>query len=156
MAKKTKESPGLIAVNRRASHDYTLIERFEAGLVLQGWEVKGIRAGQVSLSESYVVLKRGEAWLLGAQITPLYTASTHVRADPTKTRKCLLNKRELKKLIGATERQGFTLVALRLYWKDNKVKCEIALAKGKKEYDKREADKQRDWQREKARIMSKR
>lgn len=143
----------IIAVNRQARHDYFIEATFEAGLVLEGWEVKSLRAGRVSLKESYVLLKDGEAWLFGAHISPLASASTHVNPDPTRTRKLLLHKQELNRLIGQVERRGYTLIPLKLYWKKNRVKLEIGLAKGKKLYDKRATEKERDWQREKQRIL---
>ncbi len=151
--KNKKSDSNVIAVNRQARHDYFIEETYEAGLVLQGWEVKSLRAGRVSLKESYVLIKDGEAWLFGAHITPLPSASTHVEADPTRTRKLLLHKRELDKLIGLVERRGYTLVPLKLYWKNNRAKLEIGLAKGKKLYDKRAVEKERDWQREKQRLL---
>ena len=151
--KKPSNSSGSIAQNKRARFDYKVEERFEAGLVLTGWEVKSIRACKVQLVDSYVLLKDGEAWLVGAYITPLQTACTHVVADPTRSRKLLLNKRELAKLFASTEQKGHTCVAMALYWKGNKVKCEVALAKGKKEHDKRATEKDRDWGRQKQRIM---
>ncbi len=153
MAKKQKTSPGSIAQNKKARHDYHIEEKFEAGLVLSGWEVKSLRAGKVQLTESYVLLKDGEAWLLGAHITPLKTASTHVVADPTRTRKLLLNRRELGKLFASKEQKGHTCVPLALYWKKNLVKCEIALVTGKKQHDKRATEKERDWNREKQRTL---
>ncbi|RDE18975.1 SsrA-binding protein SmpB [Motiliproteus coralliicola] len=153
MAKKKSPSPGSIVQNKRARFDYKVEERFEAGLVLTGWEVKSIRAGKVQLVDSYVWLKDGEAWLLGAYITPLQTACTHVVAEPTRPRKLLLNKRELAKLFASTEQKGHTCVAMALYWKGSRVKCEVALAKGKKEHDKRATEKDRDWGRQKQRIM---
>jgi SsrA-binding protein len=154
-AKKDKDSPGssTIAQNRVATHDYFIEERHEAGLVLQGWEVKSLRAGRAQLKESYVVLKGGEAWLLGAHVSPLATASTHVQPDPTRTRKLLLHGRELSRLIGHVERKGYTLVPLSLYWKKGRAKLEIGLARGKKLHDKRATEKDRDWQREKERVM---
>ncbi len=142
-----------IAVNRKAHHEYSIDERYEAGLVLHGWEVKSLRAGRVQLDQGYVILKNNEAWLIGAQITPLLTASTHVNPDPQRTRKLLLHERELSKLIGNVERKGYTLIPLKLYWKKNRVKLEIGLAKGKKLYDKRASEKERDWQRNKQRIL---
>ncbi len=142
-----------IAVNRRARHDYQIEETFEAGIALEGWEVKALRAGRVSLDESYVVVKDGEAWLLGCHISPLPSASDHVHPDPTRTRKLLLHRRELDRLAGAVERRGYTLVPLKLYWKRHLVKAEIGLAKGKKLYDKRAAERARDWQREKERLL---
>ncbi len=142
-----------IASNKKAFHDYTIQDRFEAGLVLEGWEVKSLRAGRAQLKESYVVLKGGEAWLIGAHISPLQSASTHIEPDPVRTRKLLLNKRELSKLFHAKDRQGFTIVALDLHWYHNHIKCEIAIAKGKKTHDKREAAKRKDWTREKQRLL---
>jgi SsrA-binding protein len=148
-----KEAPRLIAENRRARYDYFIEERLEAGLVLQGWEVKSMRAGKAQVAEAYVYLKEGEAFLFGANITPLKTASTHVVPDPIRTRKLLLNKSELSRLIGSVERKGYTLVPLDLHWKDGRAKLEIGLAKGKKQHDKRATEKDRDWQRDKARVM---
>ena len=148
--------PSTIALNKRAKHDYHLEQRFEAGVALQGWEVKSIRAGKVQLVDSYVLLRDGEAWLLGATITPLPSASTHVVADPQRTRKLLLHAKELAQLFSATQQKGFACVATALYWKGNKVKCEIALAKGKKQHDKRASERERDWQREKQRLLKQR
>jgi SsrA-binding protein len=142
-----------IALNRKASHEYFIEERFEAGLVLEGWEVKSLRAGRVQLDQGYIILKNTEAWLIGALITPLQTASTHIHPDPQRTRKLLLSRRELNKLIGNVERKGYTLVPLNLHWYNNRVKIEIGLAKGKKQHDKRAAEKERDWQRQKQRIF---
>jgi SsrA-binding protein len=147
-----QKSDQTIAVNRKAHHDYSIEERFEAGIALQGWEVKSLRAGKVQLDQAYVILKGNECWLLGALITPLQTASTHVTADPTRTRKLLLTRKELGKLIGSVERKGYTLIPLNLYWKNNHIKLSIALAKGKKLHDKRATDKERDWQRQKQRM----
>ena len=154
-AKKNKDGhgTGTIALNRQATHDYFIEERFEAGLVLLGWEIKSLRAGRVQLKESYVVLKSGEAWLLGSHISPLTSASTHVIPDPVRTRKLLLHRGELSRLIGHVERKGYTLVPLALYWKKGRAKLEIGLAKGKKMHDKRAAEKDRDWEREKQRVM---
>lgn len=155
-AKKTKKNSNAgntIAVNRQATHEYFIEERFEAGLVLEGWEVKSLREGRVQLKESYVLLKQGEAWLFGAHISPLLSASTHVNPDNIRSRKLLLNRHELNKLIGQVERKGYTLIPLSLYWKKGRAKLEIGLAKGKQLHDKRAASKDRDWQREKARIM---
>ncbi len=152
--KNSSSSSGTIAKNRRARFDYHIEERFEAGLVLAGWEVKSMRAGKAQLTDSYVFLKNGEAWLLNAHIMPLQTACTHVVAEPTRARKLLLNKRELAKLFASTEQKGHTCIALALYWKGSKVKCEIGLAKGKKEHDKRATEKDRDWSRQKQRIMN--
>jgi len=142
-----------IALNKKARHDYFIEDKFEAGIALHGWEVKSLRAGRAQLTESYVVIKNGEAWLLGAHITPLPTASTHISPDPTRTRKLLLHHSELSKLIGAVERKGYTLVALAMYWKRGLVKLEIGLAKGKKQYDKRADLRAKDWQREKERLL---
>ncbi len=153
MTKKKPKSTGTIALNKKARHDFHINERFEAGLVLQGWEVKSLRAGKAQLTESYVLLKDGEAWLFGAHITPLATASTHVDADPTRSRKLLLHKKQIGKLFGATQQKGQTCVPLALYWKKNNVKCEIALVTGKKQHDKRATEKERDWNREKQRTL---
>lgn len=148
-----KPSNNSIALNKKAGFDYFIEEQYEAGLVLEGWEVKSLRAGKVNLSDSHVILKNGEAFLLGSQINPLQTASTHTVPDPTRTRKLLLNQKELSHLIGSVERQGYTIVPLSLYWKKNKIKMKIALAKGKKEHDKRDSIKDREWVRDKARLM---
>ena len=142
-----------IVQNKKAFHDYSIEERFEAGLALEGWEVKSIRAGQVQIGESYVIVRNGELFLLNGHITPLKTASTHVIPEAARTRKLLLNKSELSRLVGSVERKGYTLVPLDLHWKDGRAKLEIGLAKGKKEHDKRASEKDRDWQRDKARIM---
>lgn len=142
-----------IAQNKKARFEYFIEDEFEAGLVLQGWEVKSIRAGRVNLSDAHVIIKHGEAFLLGSQIQILPTAATHLHPDPTRTRKLLLNKRELNQLIGSVERQGYTLIPLSLYWSKNHVKMKLALAKGKKTHDKRETIKDRDWQRSQSRIM---
>ncbi|MBV9344980.1 MAG: SsrA-binding protein SmpB [Gammaproteobacteria bacterium] len=146
-------TPRLIAENRKARFDYFIEERYEAGLALQGWEVKAMRAGRAQLQEAYVYLRNGEAFLFGAHLTPLAAASTHVAADPTRTRKLLLRRSELQGLIGAVERRGFTLVPLELYWKQGRAKLAVGLAKGKKQHDKRAVEKERDWQREKARAL---
>lgn len=153
MTKKKPSTDTTIAVNRRARHDYFIEQTFEAGLVLEGWEVKSLRDGRAQLSESYVILKNSEAWLLGCLITPLPTASTHIHPDPTRTRKLLLHQKELNKLYGNVDRKGYTLIALKLYWKNRRVKLGLAIAKGKKDYDKRAALKERDWQRSKASLM---
>jgi SsrA-binding protein len=151
---RSKDKPNpTIALNKRARHEYFIEETQEAGLALQGWEVKSLRAGKAQITEGYVLVKNGEAWLLGAHITPLLTVSTHVVADPTRTRKLLLHRAELDRLVGAVERKGYTVVPLQLYWKKGKAKLEIGLAKGKKAHDKRATEKDRDWQREKSRIM---
>lgn len=142
----------LITDNRKVRHDYQIEQTFEAGIVLAGWEVKSLRAGKAQLAESHVIIKGGEAFLLNAHIAPLNTVSTHITAIPDRTRKLLLNKRELDKLIGSVERKGFTIVPLNLHWKNNNVKIDIALAKGKKQHDKREAEKTRDWERQKQKL----
>ena len=142
-----------ITDNKKAFHDYFIEERFEAGIVLQGWEVKAIRAGRIQLKESYVIVRNGEIFLFGSHISPLSTASTHVQPDPTRTRKLLLHASEINKLIGKVERAGYTLVPLNLHYSRGRVKCEVGLARGKKQYDKRDSIKERDWQREQQRIM---
>jgi SsrA-binding protein len=150
--KNTTASP-TIARNKKARHEYFIEESFEAGLALQGWEVKSLRAGRAQLTESYVYIRDGEAWLLGSHITPLNTASTHIRPDPTRTRKLLLHRQQLDRLIGAVERKGYTLVPLNLHWNKGNAKLELGLAKGKKQHDKRAAEKDRDWKRQKSRIL---
>ena len=152
-ATKAKASPGTIALNKRAKFDYQLHERFEAGMVLTGWEMKSIRAGKVQLTDTYVFLKNGKAFLLDCNITPLLAASTHVVAEPMRSRKLLLHKRELARLATATQQKGQTCVAVAMYWKGHRVKLEIALATGKKAFDKRATIKDRDWNRDKGRIM---
>lgn len=151
--KNSQANSGTIALNRRAKHEYFVEDRFEAGVALTGWEVKSLRAGKAQLVDSYVLLKNGEAFLLGAHISPLTTVSTHVVADPTRTRKLLLNARELDKLFTGVEQKGYSCVPMALYWKKHLVKCEIALVKGKKDFDKRETEKNRDWEREKQRLV---
>lgn len=151
--KNSKTGTSTIARNKRARFDYTIDENFEAGLSLQGWEVKSLRAGQAQLTESYVILRNGEGWLLGARITPLITASTHVNTDPSRTRKILLHRRELDRLRGLVERRGYTLVPLDLHWSKGKAKLALGLAKGKKQYDKRAAKKDQDWERAKSRAL---
>jgi len=151
---KNKNSGGkTIALNKRASHDYFIDERFEAGISLLGWELKSLRAGKVQIAESYILLKDNEAFLFGALITPLISASTHVQADPQRTRKLLLHRYEINRLIGAVERKGFALVPTALYWKNSKVKLELGIARGKKAHDKRATEKDRDWQKQKAQLM---
>jgi SsrA-binding protein len=150
---KASEAPRTIAENRRARFDYFIEERLEAGLVLEGWEVKALRAGKAQITESHVYARNGEAFITGAHINPLTTTSTHVIADPTRTRKLLLNKSEIAHLIGAVERKGYTIVPLELYWQRGKAKLRIGLAKGKKQHDKRATEKDRDWQRDKARLL---
>ena len=144
---------GTIALNKRARHEYHLEQRFEAGLALQGWEIKSIRAGRANIGESYAVVRGGELFLFGAQITPLIQASTHVVADERRTRKLLLHRHEIDQLVGKVEREGYTLVPTALYWKGNKIKAELALAKGKQSHDKRDAERERDWNREKQRVL---
>ena len=152
--KKTKKPTGnVIAVNRRARHDYFIESSFEAGLALDGWEVKSLRAGNAQLTEAYVNLKNGEAWLVGAHFAPLKTVSTHITADPTRARKLLLHRYELDRLIGAVERKGYTLIPLELHWHKGRAKLDIGLGKGKKQHDKRADRKDRDWQRQKERIL---
>lgn len=152
---KANSKPGsaTIALNKRARHDYHLEERFEAGLALEGWEVKSLREGKAQLVDSYVLIKNGEAWLLGANITPLASASTHVVPDPQRTRKLLLHSREISRIYVATQQKGYTCIATALYWKGPRVKCEVALAKGKKQHDKRASEKAREWSRQKERIL---
>jgi SsrA-binding protein len=142
-----------IVQNKKAFHDYFIEERFEAGVVLEGWEAKAIRAGRAQIKEAYVIVSNGEIFLIGSHITPLATASTHVQPDPTRTRKLLLNAREIDKLIGAVERAGYTLVPLDMHYTKGRIKVEIGLAKGKKQHDKREAEKDRDWKREQQRLL---
>lgn len=142
-----------IVENRKAFHDYFIEERYEAGIALEGWEVKSIRAGRVQIAEAYVILRDGAPYLIGSHISPLPTASTHIQPDPTRTRKLLLHAEELKRLIGKVERAGYTLVPLNLHYKGGWIKLEIGLAKGKRQHDKREAEKERDWQREKQRLL---
>ena len=154
MSKNTaKKDDPLIAENRKARFDFFIEDTYEAGLSLLGWEVKSLRAGRVQLKEAYVFVKDGEAFLFGAHVSALPTASTHVIPDPIRTRKLLLNKIELDRLIGAVERRGYTIVPLEMYWKSGRAKLRIGLAKGKKDHDKRETSKDRDWQREKSRLM---
>lgn len=151
--KKAKQSSNVIAQNKKARHDYFIEDRFEAGLQLAGWEVKSLREGKVQLVDSYVLFKDGEAFLLGSLISPLSTVSTHYVTDPTRTRKLLLKRREIDKLASSVAQKGYTCVCTKLYWKNHLVKAEIALAKGKADYDKRAVEKERDWNREKQRIL---
>jgi SsrA-binding protein len=158
MAKKAKkgksgDNSATIALNKKARHEYFIEDRHEAGVALEGWEVKSLRAGKINLTEAYVILKNGEAFLFGATISPLPTASTHIKPDPMRSRKLLLHRDELNRLIGLVERKGFTLVPTAMYWKRGRAKVEIGLAKGKKLHDKRADSKERDWQREKQRIF---
>jgi SsrA-binding protein len=142
-----------IVQNKKAFHDYFIEERFEAGIALEGWEVKAIRAGRAQLKEAYVIVSNGEVFLIGAHVSALPAASTHVQPDPTRTRKLLLNASEISKLIGAVERAGYTLVPIDMHYVRGRIKLEIGLAKGKKQHDKRQAEKERDWQREKQRVL---
>ncbi|MGH8460623.1 MAG: SsrA-binding protein SmpB [Stenotrophobium sp.] len=151
--KEEKEAPRLIAVNRRARHDYFIEQTFEAGISLMGWEVKSLRDGKAQITEAYVILKSREAFLIGAHFTPLNSASTHVNPDSTRTRKLLLHERELSQLVGKVERAGYTVVPLDMHWTHGRAKLAIGLAKGKKQHDKRATEKDRDWDREKARAM---
>ncbi|ASQ44755.1 SsrA-binding protein SmpB [Legionella clemsonensis] len=150
-----KQHSATIATNKKAHFEYFIEDDYEAGIVLEGWEVKSLRAGKINLSDAHVIIKHGEAFLLGAQIQPLPTAAAHLFPDPVRTRKLLLNRKEINQLIGSVERQGYTLVPLSLYWKHNRVKMKLALAKGKKTHDKRETIKDRDWNRERARLLKK-
>ncbi|MFT5427036.1 MAG: SsrA-binding protein [Gammaproteobacteria bacterium] len=152
-AKKEKSKSSTISLNKKAKHDYFIEDRYEAGLALEGWEVKSIRAGHIQINESYILLQNGEAFLFGAHITALPTASTHIKPDPIRNRKCLLHRNELSRLIGAVERKGYTLVPTALYWKHGLVKLEIGLAQGKKAHDKRATEKDNDWKREKQRLL---
>lgn len=150
--KKSAESDSTIALNKKARFDYFIEDRIEAGIVLLGWEVKSLRAGRIQLQDSYVLLKDQEAYLFGALITSLPTASTHIIPDATRTRKLLLKRAEINRLIGAVERKGYTLIPMAMYWKNGRAKVEIALAKGKQTHDKRESIKDREWEREKQRV----
>lgn len=151
--KKKKPKTNSIASNKKATHDYFIEQRFEAGLVLEGWEVKSIRDGRVQLKESYITINNGEAWLCGAHISPLLSASTHIVPEQTRRRKLLLNRRELINLVALVDRKGYTIVPLSMYWIKSRVKLEIGSAKGKQLHDKRASAKDKDWQREKQRIM---
>lgn len=153
MSKPKQASPANIAVNRKARHEYLLGDIYEAGLVLQGWEVKAMRAGKCNLSDAYVTVRDGEVFLFGCQIQPLQTASSHINPDPLRTRKLLLKDREISQILAAVTREGETCIPLKLYWSKGLAKCEIALATGKKLHDKRESEKERDWDRERQRLM---
>lgn len=153
MTKKKESGPASIAQNKKARFDYFIEDRIEAGLALQGWEVKSMRAGKAQLTDSFVIFRDGEAYLLGSHVTPLNTVSTHVIAEPKRTRKLLMNRREIDRLIGLVERKGYTLIALELYWSKNKVKVKVGLARGKKQHDKRDTERDRDWQRDKSRAL---
>lgn len=152
-AKTDSNGNGTIALNRKAKHNFTLETRFESGLVLQGWEVKSIRAGKGQISESHVIIRRGEAWLVNAIISPLISTSTHIKADDSRSRKLLLHRKEINLLLGSIERKGYTVIPTAMYWKNNHVKIELALAKGKKDYDKRADAKDKDWKRDQARLF---
>jgi SsrA-binding protein len=152
--KKGKKPAGnTIAVNRRARHDFFIEDTLEAGLALEGWEAKSLREGRAQLAEAYVTLKNNEAWLIGAHFSPLKTTASHIKADPTRSRKLLLHRHEIDRLTGAVERKGYALIPLDLHWHKGRAKLNIGLAKGKKQHDKRAADKDRDWQRQKERIL---
>lgn len=155
-ARHVRARPMSIAQNKKAFHDYSIEERFEAGLVLEGWEVKSIRAGQVHLREAYVIVRGEEIFLLNAHITPLKTASTHITPDPTRTRKLLLRAEEIRKLIGKVERAGYSLVPIDLHYSKGRIKLEIALAKGKRQFEKRDAEAEKDWKREQNRLLKQR
>ena len=152
-SKKNKRQDNTIALNRQASHEFFIEDTFEAGLVLEGWEVKSLRDGRVQLKESHISIHKGEAWLLGAHISPLLSASTHIVPDKVRRKKLLLHRDELDKLIGGVERKGYTIVPLSMYWIKGRAKLKVGLAKGKKLHDKRAVAKDKDWQRDKARIM---
>jgi SsrA-binding protein len=152
-SKERKPKGSTIAVNRKARHDFHIEDSFEAGIALLGWEVKSMRAGRANLKEGYVMMKRGEAFLVGAHFSPLSSASTHVNPDPTRSRKLLLHRAQLDKLTGAVERKGYTISPLKLYWKAGRAKLEIGVAKGKQAHDKRADQKARDWQRQKQRLV---
>jgi SsrA-binding protein len=152
-SKKKKPADNTIAQNRLARHDYFIEDDIEVGIVLEGWEVKSLRAGNLQLKESYVMVKDGEMWLIGAHISPLSSTSTHVKADPRRTRKLLAHSSEIHRLVGLVERKGYTLVALSAYWKRGRAKLKIGIAKGKKSHDKRASIKERDWKRDQARIL---
>jgi SsrA-binding protein len=154
-SKKAGPPSNLIAENRKARHDFFIEKDFEAGLCLEGWEVKSLRAGRANLTESHAIVKSGEVWLLGANFAPLNTASTHIKPDPTRTRKLLLNRKEIDQLVGAVERKGYTLVPLNLHWSKGRAKLKIGLAKGKKQHDKRADEKDRDWKRQQSRMLKK-
>jgi SsrA-binding protein len=152
-AKGKDKSGGQIAQNKRARHEYHIDEHYEAGVALQGWEVKSLRAGRINLGDAYAIVKNGEIFLFGASIVPLISASTHVIADDRRTRKLLLHREEIDKLIGAIERKGYTLIPLSLYWKSNRVKIDLGVARGKQDHDKRDTEKEREWNRDKQRVM---
>ena len=150
---KDNKGSGTIALNKRARHEYHIDQRYEAGIALQGWELKALRAGRINFGDSYAIVLRGEIFLVGTSIPPLISASTHVIAEDRRTRKLLLHREEIDQLVGAVERKGYTLVPMAMYWKGNKVKVEVGVARGKQAPDKRETEKERDWPREKQRTM---
>ena len=151
--KKAKSTNSSIAHNKKARHDYIIEDTYDAGIVLEGWEVKSIREGRVQMTDTYVIVKNSEIYWVAGQFTALLSASTHINPEPNRARKLLLNRREIDKIIGAVERKGYTLVPLKMFWSKGRAKMQIGLAKGKREHDKRAADKDRDWDREKSRIM---
>tara|TARA_R110002096_G_scaffold131497_9_gene281394 strand:+ start:423 stop:899 length:477 start_codon:yes stop_codon:yes gene_type:complete len=151
--KKPSTHDNTIALNKKARHDYFIEDTYEAGIVLEGWEVKSLRAKSIQVKESYIILKAGEAWLYGAHISPLPTASTHIKPDPVRSRKLLMHRTEINRLIGAVERKGYTAVPVKLYWKRGRAKVEVGIAKGKQQHDKRNSEKDRDWDRQKSRIL---
>lgn len=153
MKKQNKTPSKTIALNKRARFEYHIEDRLEAGVALEGWEVKALRAGRVQFADSYVLLKDSEAFLFGCQINPLSTVSTHITPDPVRTRKLLLHRREIDRLVGAVDRQGYTVIPTAMYWSKGKVKVEIGMARGKRQHDKRKTEKDRDWERQKGRIM---
>ena len=153
MTKKKPDKSNVIAANKRARYNYFIEDRLEAGLALEGWEVKSLRDGRAQLTESYVNIRNGEAWLVGAHFSPLTTTSTHIHAEPTRSRKLLLHRNELDRLVGAVERKGYALIPLDLHWTKGRVKLDVGLARGKKQHDKRAASKDRDWERQRARIL---
>jgi SsrA-binding protein len=153
MNDKNKTTSKTIALNKRARFEYHIEDRFEAGIALEGWEVKALRAGRVQFADSYILLKDNEAFLFGCQINPLSTASTHVTPDPARTRKLLLHRREIDRLVGAVDRKGYTVIPTAMYWSRGKAKVEIGMARGKRQHDKRKTEKDRDWERQKGRIM---
>ena len=152
MGKQKNNSGNTIILNKKARHDFFIEDKYEAGISLEGWEVKSLRAGKIQIRDSYILLKDGEAYLFGALITPLPTASTHITPDPQRNRKLLLNRNELQKLTGAVERKGYAVIPTAMYWKHGKVKLEIGLARGKKTHDKRQTERDRDWERQKQRL----
>jgi SsrA-binding protein len=152
-SKKPKQNSNTIALNKKAKFDFELFERIEAGIALTGWEIKSLRAGKGQITDTYVIFKNDEAWLLAAQIQPLASASTHFVTDPYRTRKLLMHRRQIDRLQEAKEQKGYTVVCTALYWKNHIVKCEVALAKGKQQHDKRQTEKERDWARDKQRLF---